>query len=85
MVPEPKGDGEEVEILREAWFAREMVVNQCWPGLVHPPLIMQPGLSSHSNQPPHVCYLKGLFDLVKGWPGIKPIELTRPFLIKNDL
>jgi len=84
MVPEPEGDGEEAEMLKEAWFARELEVHQCWPGLAHCPRIAQPGFSSHSNQPLRVRYLKGLFNLVKGWPGEKPIELKRIFPKEDD-
>lgn len=84
LVPEPEGDGEEAEMLREVWFARELDVHRCWPGLAHCPSIAHPGFSSKSNQPLRARYLKGLFHLVKGWPGKKPIELQRAFPKEDD-
>lgn len=84
MVPEPQGDSEEAQMLKEAWYAREAEIHRCWPGLAHRPRISQPGLSTHSNQLPRAQYLKGLFDLVRGWPGRKPIELTQSFPKEGD-
>lgn len=84
LVPEPEGDGEEVEMLREAWFSRELQVHQCWPGLAHCPCVTHPGFSSKPNQPLRAHYLKGLFYLIKGWPGKKTIELQQAFPNEDD-
>lgn len=83
MVPEPQGDTDEVEMLKEAWYEREFQVHRCWPGLPHLPKYTDPGFSSQRGTY-RICYLKGLFDLVKAWPGVKPPELRRPFPQEDD-
>ncbi|KAE9385900.1 hypothetical protein BT96DRAFT_1006616 [Gymnopus androsaceus JB14] len=83
MVPEPQGDTDEVEMLKEAWYEREFQVHCCWPGLPHLPKYTDPGFSSQRGTY-RICYLKGLFDLVKAWPGVKPPELRRPFPQEDD-
>ncbi|KAE9397091.1 hypothetical protein BT96DRAFT_941147 [Gymnopus androsaceus JB14] len=85
IVPQPEGDSEEVEMLRESWFARELEIDRCWPGLAHCPRSTQPGFSTHSNEPLRIRYLKGLFNLVKGWPGEKPDELRKAFPKEEDI
>lgn len=84
MVPEPQGDSEESEMLRERWFAREVEVHRCWPGLAHRPNTRHCGFSSHSDQPNRFRYLEGLFHLIKGWPGRKPDNLTKTFPKEDD-
>ncbi|KAE9384923.1 hypothetical protein BT96DRAFT_950225 [Gymnopus androsaceus JB14] len=83
MVPEPQGDTDEVEMLKEAWYEREFQVHCCWPGLPHLPKYTDPGFSSQRGTY-RIFYLKGLFDLVKAWPGVKPPELRRPFPQEDD-
>lgn len=76
LVPEPQGHGEEVQMQKEEWFLREL--------LAHHPYITQPGLSSSSNHSLRTQYLRGLFYLVKGSPGKKPLELEGPFPKDDD-
>ncbi|KAE9389069.1 hypothetical protein BT96DRAFT_947143 [Gymnopus androsaceus JB14] len=83
MVPEPQGDTDEVEMLKEAWYEREFQVHHCWPGLPYLPKYTDPGFSSQHGTY-HICHLKGLFDLVKAWLGVKPPELWRPFPQEDD-
>lgn len=72
MVPEPQGDSDEAEMLREGWYDRESQAHSCWPGLPHLPKYAEPGLSSLRGVY-RVRYVKGLFDLVWAWPGPKPL------------
>lgn len=84
-MPEPQGHGEEVDMRKEEWFLRELQAHRCWPGLAHRPYITQPGLSSsYANHSLRTQYLRGLFYLVKGWPGKKPLELEGPFPKDDD-
>lgn len=71
-------------MLRDGWFARELDIDRCWPGLAHSPQFKQPGLSTHSNQHSRIRYLKGLFNLTKGWPGEKPEQLRKAFPDEED-
>lgn len=84
MVPEPLGDSDEADMLREAWYEREMIVHHCWPGLAHAAKYVEPGLSSYRPLGYRVRYLKGLFNLIRGWPGLKPQELRLAFPPEDD-
>lgn len=79
LVPEPVGESDEAELMREIWYEWDIQVHHCWPGLAYRPLYAHPGLSSSRAQSLRISYLKGLFDLVQGWPGDKAPELQKPF------
>lgn len=85
MVPEPVGNDDQAEMAREIWYERELLVHRCWPGQPHRPLYNHPGFSKNHTHSSRIPFVKSLFNLVRGWPGPKPIELRQPFPAEDDL
>ncbi|KAJ3964095.1 hypothetical protein EV361DRAFT_834953 [Lentinula raphanica] len=83
LLPEPVGVGEYGQQLRHEWMEREVVLNQCWPGLAFRPDTTCAGLSSCDKYPetitPRIPFLKALHQVVRSWPGAKPPELVKDF------
>ncbi|KAJ3739147.1 hypothetical protein DFH05DRAFT_1457453 [Lentinula detonsa] len=82
LVPKQEGDSDDAVIQREAWYQRELLVYRCFPGLAYKP--MEPGFSSHRDHSYRVEYVRGLYNLMRGWPGPKPAELNAPFPDEDD-
>ncbi|KAJ3711963.1 hypothetical protein C8R42DRAFT_728282 [Lentinula raphanica] len=79
VVPEPQGDSDASIIRRDYWLDREQLINSCWVGQAHRPLITSPGLSSDHPYEYRIVFLKALTSVLKSWPGVKPPELDSPF------
>lgn len=58
LVPEPLGETDEAELMREIWYEWDIKVHRCWPGLSYRPLYAHPGLSSSCAQSSCNTYLK---------------------------
>ncbi|KAJ3725376.1 hypothetical protein C8R42DRAFT_640254 [Lentinula raphanica] len=67
LVPEPIGEDERTRQLRHEWLDHEMIVNQCWPGLLFRPDPMLSGLSSYDKSldtfPKRIPFLKAFHNV----------------------
>ncbi|KAJ3765609.1 hypothetical protein FB446DRAFT_654984 [Lentinula raphanica] len=79
VVPEPQGDSDASIVMRDQWMDREQLINSCWIGHAHRPLVTSPGLSSDHPHEYRLRFLKALATVLQSWPGMKPPELEKPF------
>ncbi|KAJ3739618.1 hypothetical protein EV360DRAFT_90473 [Lentinula raphanica] len=79
VVPEPQGDSDASIVMRDQWMDREQLINSCWIGHAHRPLVTSPGLSSDRPHEYRLRFLKALATVLQSWPEMKPPELEKPF------